>query len=671
MKPTKTMKPARVCEKPTRICAVLSALCLAEAAFVAAAHGGTYTWLASPANYSWDTTSRNFSDGSINAAWVDDASSPNDAVFPSITAATIVIPSGETRHVNNMTMSQSHDIQGGNIDIVGELKVNGGSPRLRPNFVGSCFRVNSSKTFYFHGTDSSQTSTHLRGTFIFAPSSSDLCFGTVPDEPTDNIFIDSGSVVLYFGGDVALARNRTIKIAANSTLGLGASRNFVINSLIKSENSPGCAFSTNTSVAVDGTWNGTTIFDPGEGRTNIVGRLRNTGRLRIASGVTYVGGGKSGGVEKDAPLYVYGNGSEYNDKRGVLEMTGGTIYSSQSRYVQVSAYGQVAVTNNSKLYVSNCTWLHGNNSPARLTVGDGGELNVGTMHVSRSTSGAEIHLEEGGIIRALNFGLGTTSPEGIFRFNGGAVQSRTGRADFFGSPTDANWAKVRVLVGEKGAVFNTVNGQPLYVGRPLMSDAEHDGGICKIEGSYMVLLTTNCYNGATVVQYGGIQLRADNALPSGTTLRLGSSSGAYVDANTYDSASPARDTEQWIGRIEGAGEIRNCSQVHVTNAIAPSATGTIRFKQVCDLRGDFEISANASSCGILEVQGVNQDISGLMLKAFGLSSLEEGEHRIFKAANGYTGEFAIAPSFPGGWDVKYTADGAYLYPSKGFIVIVR
>ena len=173
-----------------------------------------------------------------------------------------------------------------------------GAPRLRPNFVGTCFRINSSKTFYFMGTESSQTSTRLRGNFIFAPSG-DSCFGPEPASPTENIFVDSGTATLYFESEVALAHNRTIKIAANSTLGLGASRNFVINSLIKSENSPGCAFSTNTFTSISGTWGGTTIFDPGEGRTNIVGHLRTTGRLRIASGVTYVGGGKSSGVGSD------------------------------------------------------------------------------------------------------------------------------------------------------------------------------------------------------------------------------------------------------------------------------------------------------------------------------------------------------------------------------------
>ena len=42
-----------------------------------------------------------------------------------------------------------------------------------------------------------------------------------------------------------------------------------------------------------------------------------------------------------------------------------------------------------------------------------------------------------------------------------------------------------------------------------------------------------------------------------------------------------------------------------------SATGTITFTQTCDLRGDFEVSANASRCGVLEVRGGNQSISGL------------------------------------------------------------
>jgi len=647
----------------------------------ATAHGGTYTWLASPENKKWDTTSQNWNDGTANAAWVDNSSSPNDAVFPSGVTPQITIPSGETRYVNNMTMSDSYDIlTGGDINIAGELTVNGGStPRIRANFVGPCFRINSTKTFYFLGTGSTHTSTRLRGNFIYAPSG-DLCYGPVPDVPTDNIFVDSGSVTLFSGGSTTLAHNRTIRVASNSTLGFGveANREFIINSLIKADNSPGCDFSTNTFTAISGTWHGTTVFDPGEGRTNIVGHLRNeNGRLRIASGLTYIGGGKSGGVGNEAALYVKGDGSTFKDDRGILEMTGGTIYSSQSRYIQVSAYGQVAVTNNSKLHVFNCTWLHGyGGSPARLTVGDGGELGMGNMHVSRSQIGTEVHLEEGGIIKALKFTLASdvSDPVGIFRFNGGAVQSRQGYTDFFGTPTGDKWEKVRVLVGEKGAVFNTLNGQPLYVGRPLLSDAEHDGGIRKIHGNYMVLLTTNCYNGATIVEYGGIQLRADNALPPGTTLCLSNSASAYVDANTYNSASPARDTEQWIGRVEGAGEIRNCSQVHVTNAIAPSATGTITFKQTCDLRGDFEPSASESSCGVLKVEGVNQSISGLTLKSSGLSRLDRSpgtRYRIFKATNGYTGTFALASSWSPVWKVEYADDGAYIRPVKGLVIDFR
>ena len=424
-----------------------------------------------------------------------------------------------------------------------------------------------------------------------------------------------------------------------------------------------------------------TVFDPGEGRTNIVGHLQlaaNNGRgghLRIASGVTYVGAAVKD-VDTKAMVYVKGNDTAYTNVYGNLELSGGTIYTSQSRYIQVFKYGQVTVTNNSKIIAYNCTWLHGGGStPARLTVGSGGAVYVDQIHISRSTSGigTEIHLEEGGTIspNALTLASDISNPVGTFRFNGGALQARTERADFFGTPTGAKWEGIKVLVGEKGAVFNTSNTKVLYMGRPLMSDAEHDGGICKAGGSYVVLLTTNCYNGATVVKYGGIQLRADNALPPGTTLRLSDNTSAYIDANTYDSASPARDTTQWIGRVEGAGEIRNCSQVHVTNAIAPSATGTITFKQTCDLRGDFKIFADASRCGILEVQGSNQSISGLTLKSADLSQLNRNfgaKYRIFKATNGYTGTFNLAADWSPRWKVQYAADGAYIRPVKGFTV---
>ena len=65
--------------------------------------GGTYTWLDSPANGTWDTSSLNWSDGTTDGvAWVDDASAPNDAVFG--TSSTKSVSIGSRREVNDLTI---------------------------------------------------------------------------------------------------------------------------------------------------------------------------------------------------------------------------------------------------------------------------------------------------------------------------------------------------------------------------------------------------------------------------------------------------------------------------------------------------------------------------------------------------------------------------------------
>ena len=75
---------------------------LATATFATGLYAVDYTWLASPADAAWNTTSLNWNSG---AAWVDDASSPNSAIFPDTSSQkSISIPTGETRHVNNMTV---------------------------------------------------------------------------------------------------------------------------------------------------------------------------------------------------------------------------------------------------------------------------------------------------------------------------------------------------------------------------------------------------------------------------------------------------------------------------------------------------------------------------------------------------------------------------------------
>ena len=234
-------------------------------------------------------------------------------------------------------------------------------------------------------------------------------------------------------------------------------------------------------------------------------------------------------------------------------------------------------------------------------------------------------------------------------------------------------------MGEKGAVFDTGNAQNIWWKRPLVSDAEHDGGVRKIgdvasANNTLVFLTTNCYNGVTCVEGGGIQLRKDNALPPGSKLRL-AKSDAYINANTFDSESPARDTVQWLSRVEGKGNLLGCSNMHVTNSIAPSVGGTLVFHVRCDLRGDYEIAADANGCGLLDVRSASQSIADLTLKVLDFDALDknvsDSRYQILMAPNGYTGKFALPSDWPTAWKVRYTETAAYLHPYRGFCIVFR
>ena len=652
------------------------------------ARGGTYTWLASPADGNWDTSSLNWSDGTTDGvAWVDDASAPNDAVFPATSSQKTISISSGTRYVNDLTVNGSgYKIQGnGFINLAGVFAISQNCT-ISANFGGSSVHIGGTagRVLYAGGQSSTQTATYLQGSTIFAPNS-DKCYGPVPSEPTDNIFVTSGNPCLFPNAtSMTLNHNRTIKLAAQATVRFGVNGGpYKIQSLIAAEKSPGCDYSTNTVVSFPGDWEGQNILDPGEGRTNVVGRINLASRLTIASGVTHVGNWKKG-TDTTTPLYIHGTNFVYNVGKGNLVVSGGTLYCSQDRYVDVSKRGHVTVTGAGKVYMPNVEWLNGLSGDGRLTVTNGGEFLVRVLRISQSTA-SEIFLEEGGLITTTVLGIDpNASPKGTFRFNGGRLRSRDSRRNFFATVsaaamTEAKASGIRFVVGEKGAVFDTGNAQNIWWQRPLVSGAEHDGGVRKIGNSAaelnnLVFMNTNCYNGVTVVEGGAIQLRVDNALPPGNTVRL-TASGANISASTFDSEATVRHTTQWLKRVEGFGAVWNSTNIHVTNSVAPSIGGTLVFGNVCDLRGDYEIAGDANGCGLLEVRGTGQSISNLTLRVANFNALDtrapNDRYKILKSTNGYTGKFVIPADWPRGWDVKYTDNAAYLYFQKGTTFIVR
>jgi autotransporter-associated beta strand protein len=300
---------------------------------------------------------------------------------------------------------------------------------------------------------------------------------------------------------------------------------------------------------------------------------------------------------------------------------------------------------------------------------------VEQLRVSQSGAAqSEVHLDEGGLIAVHQLRMDNAST-GLFAFNGGCLQAtKEDRAFYEGAA--ASWTNVAFTVGEKGAGFDLSNGINLWWGKPLTSGAATDGGLFKKGSGILVLTSANAYNGPTVIESGRIQARVDNAIPAGTTLRLGGGADTRFTASTYDSENPRRDTAQTIARVEGSGELDDMGASSVTGAIAPSVDGIINFMTTCALSGDYEVSVNATTNSLLVLKGANQDISGLQVKVMNPAALnsdaDRDTYKILDAPNGYEGHFRLADDFLGNkWNVRYESGAAYLSPVRAFVIIMR
>ncbi len=677
--------------------ALLAATTLAVASGTANLRAATtYTWLASPADANWNTSSLNWTtDGTDAVAWVNNADDPNSAVFGDSSQKEITV--GGNRRIGNLTINKNgYTFKGSscNLYIYDTMTVDGNttfSGKVSSGLADGSLRLTSTAssevTVNFNSSQNAFTTIYLNGTFVFVPIL-DNALGPKPATRTENIVVTDGSPTLfggtYNGKSFTVNSNRIVKIASGKSLKLASNYTFTLGGPIIAEPTEGYDYSRNTHVQVRGKsgWEGLIVFDPGAGVTNAFGRLKVAGRGKIASGVTRVSG-PGGSTEDTALLYVARGSSatEYSDKWGNLLIDGGELYASQQVNANVSYYGQVTVTNFGKVYMPKVDWLNGSSGRGKLTVAKDGAFTVNLLRISQSSSLSEVHLNEGGLIEASLLCIDPAGKRnGKFRFNGGRLRSREAKNPFFASTGGTSLAEdkaayVTFAVGEKGAVFDT-ELKNLYWNRPLVSDPatgfDKDGGLHKIGGNILILTSTNCYNGVTWIEGNDAQLRVDNALPPGTTLRL--SDGGFVTAYTFEKETPQRSTEQWIGRVEGSGALKYMTQSHVTNAIAPSVDGTIKFESRCDLSGDFEVSGNAAGCSRLQV-AAGQDISGLTLKVEDFSTFNgkatREHYQILSAPDGYTGTFALPAEWADDWKVIYTDTGAYLWAKRPLIIVIR
>ena len=664
------------------------ALCAAVAAACAAAVAAEdWTW--GGGNGTWDSSSANWDRG----AWVDDEASPNNAVFAPSAQASVTL-SG-SRFVNDVTVGGGGVKIGGSgvLNIAGTLTANAETRITSRNVAiggSNGLRIAGSKMVYMLGTNTCSGGTYL-GSSNFIVLDQDYQLGIVPETPEDNIFVTGENPGIFAQGAFSVNSNRTIRLQAGKSLRLGAGSGQTMNvrGVISAPDSEGLDRNTDTLVTVfDGWkgWSGLTVFAPGDSRTNSFGRLLMYGHLRIGDGVTRLGFSTGGKTGENAMLYVKNvKTTSFDSSWGVLEVAGGELAAPGRVYVDVSGYGQVKVSGGGKVYMPDVEWLNGLSTPGRLSV-ENGEFTVRALRLSQSP-GSEVYLGEGGLICADKLFLDSDDRRCDFRFDGGFVQARsaTGKAAdrqlTYMSTNDVRWAGTTFRVMEKGAGFDTGNGKVLFWGRPLESGVEGgaDGGVRKVSDGICVFMTANFYTGPTSVEGGTLQVRADNALPPGSTLRL--SNGAKVELSTLDNDGDMnRHTTQWLSRVEGDGVVNSTLNLHVTNAVAPAVDGVVKFQhdrfEPFDLRGDFEIVGNSNGCSRVSLdQIMGQDISTLTLKVadFGVFDVNapNGTYTILDAPGGYIGKFRLPEDWPDEWKVRYLPNRAFLHNLRPTMLIYR
>jgi len=533
-------------------------------------------------------------------------------------------------------------------------------------------------------------------------SHGDDALGVVPATPSTNIWFMGSNHALFNEGTVDVHANRMIFIKDGRRMYAGSSGRLAIHGEIHGEITAGntAPFGTALHVKNGGTWNGTVSLDPGAGHTNDIGRLINYGRLEVTSGVTRVTGNSAGTAEGSALMFIsgtYSNQSAFNNYFGHLIVNGGTLVTvpqpdGENRFLIAQKYAQTEITNGGKIDMPKACYVNGLQSPAKLTIADGGELKVSVFQLGNSTQGCVINLNNGGRLISNEFWCnnGTTCDVNI---DGGVIGTQGTKDLSFGLDGGAaRWTGVNVSVKEGGVVFDVPGGN-FWMKLPLQGVVAQDAGLRKI-GAGTLVVTTNCtYRGDTTVEGGTVQFRLDNSIPA-TTLKLvngGNAAFSHYDSSNWQNYT---HTAQTFTRIEGNGRVSYSKNVHVTESIAPSADGRIYFEWTCDLNGDLEIEANTNGmviggmtngCGRIAwtyADNGNMDLSKLTLKVKDFSKFDPakakrdpsglGYYRIVECpANLYTGKLNLPPDWPGNWDVRYAANGAYLIYLRGTKIVVR
>ena len=555
--------------------------------------------------------------------------------------------------------------------------------------------VGGSSVLYWRAKNSTYSGgTWLEGSGIFALNGAygDSCLGALPVTPATNIWIMSGHTLFSESGTMSIHSNRMVFVKSGKTFNVGSQGRLVIGGEIKTEPSPGLDYTTNNLFQVRSDWAGTVVIGPGEGITNSLGRVYVGAGLEVTNGVFHLaaGGQKMGGHSLVEILNVTGNGSSFSNTKGHLKLTAGELYSTQNNYSEVSNYGHVEVVGG-RINTPNSHWLMGLTGPSKLSVSNGGEFVVGEFRLGQTKACKnEMNLGKGGVIRPKKLLLEYGNDQDVtFNFDGGRFQSNVADdaySTLFYASTHAKWDGVNFYVREGGAVLDSSFGKHVWWARPLVSGAEHDGGLTCVMGKNKDVVLCDkaapcSYNGptrtvfTTGANFGTLQCRVADVLPGTTTLQI----GPHTQIGFNSSWSSGHDLDQTVARVEGVGNVVYCTKLVVTNGIAAvfdGEYGTLTFGNACSLAGDYTIVGNTNGCGCVKFNQ-KQDVSSLSLAFADVEKMDSharsSHYKIVDAPNGITGTFGLAADWPRGWAVKYASDrkSVYVYHQNGTQIIVR
>ena len=667
-----------------------SAFCASLAVMGSVARAADYTWMSSPADALWNTTSLNWNSG---VAWVDG----NNAIFGSSSSKTVTVDGNRTAAditVNGYTFNGSSTLSwAGTMTITGTTTIN--AP-LADNGNGLHFAPNA-HVFLFG------RNTHTGGTYVggiddraFGLSAGDAALGVVPTTPQTNVIVEANKyAIFYVTANTELNANRHFFVKDGAWCGFaGQSKpTFRIKGEIHGEILNGQSWPTTTHVKSHyrSDWPAHIVLDPGEGHTNDVGMLSSLGWLEIASGVMKVTSPAMAIGDGSALVYV-GGGGGYQDYRARLTISGGELYAPPEmgfRRFHTEKYASVEVTGG-KINMPKVEYLNALDGPSMLTISDGGELICREFRISqtRTGDGGVVNLNNGGRLTVSTFRMDSDYPGGM-NFNGGIISRQNNdfvESEFTGERQQNNyWGNVQCKVLAGGAIFEPRNGYNVFWKLPLKSgvaDGETDGGLTvRGENIFVMTVTGSDYNGRTRLEHGArMQCRAAQVLPSGTTLQMGTNTTFGI--SDWDNDHP-NDLAQTIARVEGCGRVFRNSLLTVTEAVAPvfdGVYGTLTFEKACPLNGDYEITGDANGCSCIRLESgssaspTKQDISGLTLKVVDFSALDKtarkSKYKILDAPYGYEGRFNLG-NVADPWAVEYRDNAAYLYYARGTFFSIR